>query len=376
MAAGDKAGHTVLATHATITEAFALRDELRSYLVVLDGEDVVARHAVGPEPLTIGRDEGRDIVIPDARVSRLHMQVYLSDGRVIAEDLGSSNGTFLDGQRLAGPVVLTEGRWLQVGSRFLKHERRSPREVARAEELQRDLAKARNYVTSLLPAPIVAGPIRTDWCFQPSTQLGGDAFSYGRLDDEHVLAYLIDVSGHGVGAAMHSVTVLNVLRQRALPNTDFRDPSQVLASLNSTFQMDDHDGMYFTAWYGVYALRERRLAYASAGHHAGYLYAPGRPPAALRTPGLMIGGAPAARYATDTVEVPPGAALYLFSDGVFEVTARDDGRQCGLDDFLPLLAGAAAAVPGESARVHEAVRALAKPGPLDDDFSLLLIQFD
>lgn len=375
MSGGNQAGHTVLATHATIAEAFALRDELRSYIVVLDGEDVVARYPVSPEPLTIGRDESRDIVIADARVSRLHMQVFLADGNVVAEDLGSSNGTYLDGQRLQGPVVLPEGRWLQVGSRFLKHERRSRKEVERDQELQRDLDKARNYVTSLLPAPIVAGPIRTDWCFQPSTQLGGDAFSYGRLDDAHVLAYLIDVSGHGVGAAMHSVTVLNVLRQRALPNTDFHDPAQVLSSLNAMFQMDDHDGMYFTAWYGVYSLARRTLAYATAGHHAGCLYAPGAPRADLRTPGVMIGAMPNAKFTTNTVEVPHGAALYLFSDGVFEVTGAD-GRQCGLGDFLPLLAGSDALVPGETARVYSSVRAMAKPGPLDDDFSLLLIRFD
>lgn len=375
MSAGNQAGHTVLATHATIAEAFALRDDLRSYLVVLDGDDVVARLPVTPEPITIGRDDSREIVILDARVSRLHMHVFLADGKVVAEDLGSSNGTFLDGQRLTGPVVLPEGRWLQVGSRFLKHERRSRKEVERDQELQRDLDKARNYVTSLLPAPIVAGPIRTDWCFEPSTQLGGDAFSYGRLDDSHVLAYLIDVSGHGAGAAMHSVSVLNVLRQRALPNTDFHDPAQVLASLNATFPMDEHDGMYFTAWYGVYSLRDRTLTYATAGHHAGYLYAPDRPRADLKTPGLMIGAMPNARFVANTVDVPAGAALYLFSDGVFEVLTPE-GRQCGLDDFLPLLAGTAAAVPGETARVHAAVRAMSKSGPLDDDFSLLLIRFD
>jgi serine phosphatase RsbU (regulator of sigma subunit) len=375
MAVGNNAGHTVLATHATIAEAFALKDELRSYLVVLDGEDVVARHPLGPEPLTVGRDETRDIVIPDARVSRLHLQVYVADGNVVAEDLGSSNATYLDGKRLQGPVVLNEGRWLQVGSRFLKHERRSRREVEKAEELSRDLAKARNYVTSLLPAPIVAGPIRTDWHFEPSTQLGGDAFSYGRLDDGHVLIYLIDVSGHGVGAAMHSVTVLNVLRQRALPSTDFHEPAQVLSALNAMFQMDDHDGMYFTAWYGVYSIADRMLAYATAGHHAAYLYAPGTTRSALRTKGTMIGAMPNARFVTERARVPHGASLYVFSDGAFEVTAPD-GRQLGLDDFLPVLAGTDAAIPGETDRVYAAVRAMSKSGPLDDDFSLLLVRFE
>ena len=82
--------------------------------------------------------------------------------------------------------------------------------------------------------------------------------------------YLIDVCGHGVSAAMHSVSVLNVLRQHALPATDFKDPVQVLSALNVMFQMDRHDDQYFTMWYGVYDTRERTLTHASAGHHPGY----------------------------------------------------------------------------------------------------------
>jgi hypothetical protein len=46
-------------------------------------------------------------------------------------------------------------------------------------------------------------------------------------------------------APMHSVTVLNVLRQQALPNVDFRN-RPVLANLNDMFQMDSHNGLLFT----------------------------------------------------------------------------------------------------------------------------------
>lgn len=376
MSGRDQVAHTVLATHATVAEALARQDELRSYLAVVEDAVTVARHALGPDPLTVGRDPGRHVVIQDARVSRLHLQVFVADGRVIAEDLGSSNGTFLDGRRLSGPTVVPEGRWLQVGSRLLKHERRSPREVEREDELRRDLDKARSYVQSLLPAPIDNGPVRTDWLYQPSAQLGGDAFCYGSLDDDRVFACLVDVSGHGVGAAMHSVSLLNVLRQRALPGVDFGNPSQVLRALNGRFPMDEHDGMFFTAWYGVYSVGSRRLAYACAGHHAGRLYADGAAPAALRTPGPMIGALPEARYAAAHADVPRGARLYLFSDGAFETTAPD-GRDHALDEFLPLLdAGACAPLRGEAERVYREVRARARPGPLADDFSLLVADFD
>ena len=370
-----QAGHTVLATHATVTEALARHQEVRSYLAVVENDEVVARHQIGLTPLTVGRDESRDIVLPDAQVSRLHLQVFLANGQVVVEDLGSSNGTLLNGRRLTSPAILPDGEWVQAGSRLLKHERRAPRDVERDVELRRELDKARSYVQSLLPEPITDGPIRTDWLYQPSTQLGGDAFSYGYLDEHHAVAYLVDVSGHGVGAAMHSVTVLNVLRQRALPGTDFRDPAAVLDRLNGMFQMDEHDGMYFTIWYGVYALADRTLRYASAGHHPAFLDAPGAARASLRTRGPMIGAMPGQRFANGTATVPPGAALYLFSDGVFEVTTPD-GRQLGLDDFLPLLEGAGGTGRGEAFRLYETVCAHAKAGPLDDDFSLLVMRFD
>lgn len=369
------AGRTVLATEATFSEAIALRGDQRSYLVVIHDHEPAARYTIGLEAITVGRDPARDIVLADDKVSRLHLQIALIGSELIVHDLGSSNGTFLDGRRLTAPTSLPVGQWIQVGSHQLVHERRNYRDVEREEELTREIKKARAYVEALLPPPVPAGPIRTDWFHRPSLQLGGDAFSYGVLDDEHVAAYLIDVSGHGVSAAMHSVSVLNVLRQRALLGTDFRDPAQVLTSLNAMFPMDDHDGMYFTIWYGVYSAARRELSYASGGHHPAYLYARGQPPAALRTKGRIVGALPDSKYTADKVPVPSGAVLYLFSDGAFEITDAA-GQQCALADFLPLLGGERSGSAGETEQIYRAVRARAKNGPLDDDFSLLAIGFE
>jgi sigma-B regulation protein RsbU (phosphoserine phosphatase) len=57
---------------------------------------------------------------------------------------------------------------------------------------------------------------------------------------------LIDVSGHGVGAALLSVSVMNALRSQSLPDTDFKDPEQVLASLNVAFPGEENNDMFFT----------------------------------------------------------------------------------------------------------------------------------
>lgn len=78
--------------------------------------------------------------------------------------------------------------------------------------------------------------------------------------------YLLDVCGHGVGAALLSVSVMNVLRSKSLAGVDFKNPDEVLSGLNSAFDMDKQNGMYFTFWYGVFNSQTRVLEYASGGH--------------------------------------------------------------------------------------------------------------
>ena len=262
-----------------------------------------------------------------------------------------------------------------MGGQLLTYERRSRRDIDRAEELERDLRRASNYVLSILPEPINSGAVRVDWRFVPSTQLGGDAFGYFWLDPRTFAFYLLDVSGHGAGSAMHSVTVLNVLRQRALPDVDFRNPVDVLTSLNARFQMESHGGLFFTMWYGVYDTIDRTLKYGSAGHHPAYLVPSDRQAAhPLGMSALMIGVLPGGQYEVREASVPVDSTVYVFSDGVFEIVTTDQQRW-ELANFLPLLA--APPVPGasEPERLHRAVTEVAGTGQLEDDFSLLVVTF-
>ena len=133
------------------------------------------------------------------------------------------------------------------------------------KRLSEELTEAVNYIFSILPEPRKAAP-RTDWLLVPSTELGGDSFGYHEIDADHMAFYLLDVCGHGVGAALLSVTAINVLRSAALPNTDFRDPGAVLSALNDAFPMERQNNMYFTIWYGVLKRSTGELRYASGGH--------------------------------------------------------------------------------------------------------------
>lgn len=345
-------------------------------LELIEGHDSGRRYFVSGAGTSIGRTAPADIILVDSEVSRAHCRLTLENDILTVADLNSTNGTFIDGVRISAPTPLPVGAVLRVGRQSLKHAWRTHREILQQDEFDREIGKARSYVEALLPAPVTEGPVKADWLYEPCSKLGGDAFGYGALSGTQFMMYMMDVSGHGAGAALHSVAVMNLLRQRALPGTDMTDPAQVLAALNHMFPMEDHAGMYFTLWYGIYDTASRQLRFASAGHHPVFLLPQDRSQAiGLRTRGGLIGADPGTRYTAAATDVPPGASLYLFSDGVFEFVTTD-GVEWGLNDLIPYLQKPPVPQMTESRRLFRDVRKLARSGGLDDDFTLLVLTFD
>jgi PAS domain S-box-containing protein len=231
--------------------------------------------------------------------------------------------------------------------------------------LENELAEAASYVRSLLPSPL-SGPIETQWCYLPSSHLGGDGFGYHWLDSEDLAVYLLDVSGHGVGSALLSISVLNVLRTQLLSGTDFHDPSAVLAGLNRAFPMKRNNDKYFTIWYGVYHQPSRTLTYASGGQHAALLISNGANGLHLQTKGAVIGAVPDLEFPSARVEVPSPAEIYLFSDGVYEI-ARPDGSWQSREEFARFLEETRPPID----TIVKQMRAIHGTEEFEDDFSLL-----
>ncbi len=236
------------------------------------------------------------------------------------------------------------------------------------------LAEAAEYVRSLLPRSMTQGSVRTDWRFVPSTALGGDCLGYHWLDNDHFAVYLVDVSGHGVSAALLAVTITNVLRSRSLKNVDFAQPDQVLSSLNNTFPMEEQNDMYFTIWYGVLALSCRTLTYSSGGHPPALLLngVPGQGvrPNRLQTGDLFVGGMPGIDFKTARVDVPESCRLYLFSDGVYEIEC-EDGTMWGYDNFERFMTESDGISEPVLGRLLNHVRRISRSETLEDDLSIL-----
>ncbi|NEZ62886.1 response regulator [Leptolyngbyaceae cyanobacterium CCMR0082] len=263
--------------------------------------------------------------------------------------------------------------------------------------LENELAEAASYVQSLLPRDTDQPPVKIQTRFLPSQQLGGDCFDFYWLDPDYLVIYLLDVSGHGLGAALLSTSVLNVLRSQSLPGTNFYRPDKVLESLNNMFQMTAQNEKYFTIWYGVYNRVNRQLMYASAGHPPAVLLSPPPPPNTtdvtansngggapmaetmrLRTPGMPIGMMPGTTYTWKRCSIPDNSYLYIFSDGVYEVpetSLAETGEILGLDSFIDHIVKCPR--PGQLDQLisHATMPSIDVGQDLSDDLSLLEINF-
>lgn len=241
-----------------------------------------------------------------------------------------------------------------------------------------ELEEGSRYISSLFPPPIAHKGVRVQWRFEACTRLAGDAFGYNWDDDDHFLFGLHDVCGHGVASALHSVSVLNLLRARALVRGDFYDPADVLTRLNEVFDMDRHNGLFLTLWYGVYQPSRRLLRYACGGHPPPLLFDPASPqgPRRLDVGGMVMGVDGQATYTNGEVVLPPGARLYMFSDGVYEVERADGSGQIGYAAFEAYLAQAVAEGTATVDSVAEWVRSQQGAPHFEDDFTLLEVLFE
>lgn len=244
-------------------------------------------------------------------------------------------------------------------------------------EMRREIDAGAKYVMSLLPDKM-HDRVRIDWRYEPCAALAGDALGYHWLDEDRLAIYVLDVTGHGIASALLSVSVMNVLRSKSLPNVDFAVPGDVLAGLNETFEMEVHGEKCFTIWYGVYDAKHRRLAWAGGGHPPALLFDPTSEnpgsPLLLESESPIIGMMPWPDWPTSQRDIAPGSRLFLYTDGAHEIHLAD-GREWTHAEFVQFLSQPTE--PGESImdRLFAHVKTLNGSDTLDDDFSVVEMVF-
>ena len=322
-------------------------------------------------PLMDGLEVCRQVKA-DPNLVTVFFILLTSRGAIEDRVLGLDNGA---DDFLAKPVELSELK-ARVRSGLRLYQVNQDLQ-AQKRLLEAEFNEAAEYVRSLLP-PALVGDIQIDSRFLPSRHLGGDCFDYYWLDPDYLAIYLLDVSGHGLGAALLSISVLNILRSQSMGGVNFYQPNHVLSALNEAFQMDSQHDKYFTIWYGVYNQVKRQLIYSSAGHPPAVLLVNESDAAEairLGTASLPIGMLPDTRFINHRCHIDPRSTLYVFSDGAYEIF-QADGSIWSLDAFIDLLlAQQTTAEPAGLDDILACIKAKNAKDSLDDDLSLLRIHF-
>ena len=207
------------------------------------------------------------------------------------------------------------------------------------ERMKSDLEAAAKIQRSLLPkTPPDVPAVRFAWAFKPCDELAGDIFNVFLLDERQIGLYVLDVSGHGVQAALLSVTLNRLLAQMAQGSLQFEEaggsqrerlllsPAKVAARLNTEFQMDASPGavQYFTFLYGILNTQSGYFRYVSAGHPGPLQVRPNGESILHPQGGFAIGWFPDSTYQESVIELKPGDRLYLYSDGILEAMNSED----------------------------------------------------
>jgi sigma-B regulation protein RsbU (phosphoserine phosphatase) len=209
------------------------------------------------------------------------------------------------------------------------------------KRLDADLAAAAQIQKSLLPHRIdSARNMVVAWEFEPCEHMGGDIFNMFQLDDDHWAFYMLDVSGHGVEAAMITVSVSQFLQPnsghlfkrntgQSPPSHRLMTPAEVLAGLDAEFPFERFNN-FFTIAYMIINTRTGELRCSNAGHpYSIVMHKSGRMEL-LQKGGPAIGTGDfrlltkqADRFEEECHQLHPGDKLFIYTDGIVEYQNRN-----------------------------------------------------
>jgi sigma-B regulation protein RsbU (phosphoserine phosphatase) len=208
------------------------------------------------------------------------------------------------------------------------------------ERMNRDLEAAAQVQASLLPdTPVDIKGAEFIWHYRPCDELAGDGLNVFKRDDEHVAMYIMDVSGHGVAAALLSVSVTHHLSQLngrnqsaghcAFNGKDIISPAWLAQNLNRLFPMEAVGKHYFTFLYCILNVKTRTLCFASAGSPGPLVIHADGSADVHDVPAVPIGMFPDSEYQDTIINLREGDRVYLYTDGLYEERNPDTREQYG-----------------------------------------------
>ena len=249
--------------------------------------------------------------------------------------------------------------------------------TAEKERLGTELSLAARIQESMLPDTFPAFPHRREFdvyaVMDPAKEVGGDFYDFFLIDEDHLCLVIADVSGKGIPAALFMMISKVILQSCAMLG---RSPEDILAKTNEAICSRNKTDMFVTVWLGILEISTGKLTAANAGHEYPFLKKNGRFELFRDRHGFVVGGLDTSKYREYTVQLEPGDAVFVYTDGVAEA---NDPRQnlFGLERLTEALNRQPdAACQQQIANVKEAVDAFVRDAPQFDDLTMLCMQYN
>jgi sigma-B regulation protein RsbU (phosphoserine phosphatase) len=207
--------------------------------------------------------------------------------------------------------------------------------VTRAYALvQEDLKGASAAQRSLLPANgQLSNKVETAWFYQPAMGVSGDYLDIFTAGEGKLVFYLLDVSGHGITAALRSSAISQLMRPISglMDGMDTKGPAHVMERLNRHICEGNSEMDYLaTMVLGDFDAAKGILRIASAGHPPPFVLAEDGKVRSIDGGGIPLGIDAVANYTDMETLLKPGEMVLLYSDGLLECE-NEQGQQMGLN---------------------------------------------
>lgn len=252
-------------------------------------------------------------------------------------------------------------------------------------ESEANMRSAAAIQQSLLPVSVPqVEAFDFSWQFLPCEQVGGDLYNLFRLDENRLGAYVLDVGGHGVPAAMVSATVSQTLdhfrgwfKKRAVevePFHEFVTPARIIAKLNSEYPLERF-GKLLTICYLILDTNSGKVRYSNAALPLPVLIRADGRIETLHAGGSIIGVNENALYEDGEISMESGDRLFIYTDGITECLDKS-GETYGEKRLISVLQQ----FSGETlqtvcTRVIESLALFSEKQQYEDDITLLGIEF-
>ncbi len=234
--------------------------------------------------------------------------------------------------------------------------------------LTRELDVAKQMQMSILPRHALSSETHAiEPLMIPAREIGGDFYDFFSLDDNLIGLVIADVSGKGIPAALFTTVTRSLLKSIA---RNAPSPARCLSEVNDLLAEDNEGCVFVTLFYGVLDLRSGLLRYCNGGHNPPRLLrADARVEVVPPTGNLVLGVVAGHEYRDAEIQLDPGDALFLYTDGITEAenAGQEEFGEARLDQTL---AGLNEAPAGDIVKtVVDAVQTFAGDAPQSDDIT-------